>query len=157
METLLAGDQSHVAKRMKINLCKRQEKILKDSRTSMAGAKKFYQEKLAMTENEVRKELKEYAETLRRTNVPRDDWDSVTSLPVKHVSDSMTGQIASYYRMVVKRNPGNIDAIIESVNAIPLHLGATDVNAAENHRNYPKHSASWCRYQKAISLAEPIP
>ena len=138
------------------DLCKRQENILKDSRKSKAGAKKFFQEKLGLTENEVRNELKEYAGTLRRTNVPRDDWDSVTSLS-KHLSDSMAGQIASYYRMAVKRNAGNIDAIIESVNAIPLHLGATDINAAENHRNCPKHSDSWCRYQRAISLSEPIP
>ena len=147
----------HVAKRMKTNLCKRQEKILKYFCTSKAGAKKFYQEKLAMTEKEVRKELKEYAGTLYRTNVPRDDWDSGTSLPIKQLSNSMAGQIASYYRIAVKRNAGNIDAIIESVNAIPLHLGATDSNAAENHRNCPKHSDSWCRYQKAISLGKATP
>ena len=67
---------SHVAQRMKTNLDKSQEKILKDSRTSKAGAKEFYMEKLAMTEKVVRKELKEYAGILYRTNVPRDDWDS---------------------------------------------------------------------------------
>ena len=148
---------SHVAKRMKINLCKRQEKILKDSRTSRAGAKRFYQEKLSMSEKDVRKELKEYTGTLRRTNVPREDWDSGASLPIKHLSDSMAGQISSYYRIAVKRNAGDIDAIIESVNAIPLHLGATDSNAEENHRNCPKHPDSWCRYQRAKSLGEVLP
>ena len=51
----------------------------------------------------------------------------------------------------------NIDAIIESVNAIPLHLGVTDANAAENLRNCPKHSDSWSRYQKAILLIKPTP
>ena len=60
------------------------------------------------------------------------NWDSVTSLPINHLSDSMAGQIASYYRIAVKRNAGNIDAIIESVNTIPLQLGATDINAAES-------------------------
>ena len=78
---------SHVAKRMKTNLCKRQENILKDSRTSKAAANRFYQEKLAMTEREVRKELKEYAGNLYRTNVPRDYWDSGTSLPIKQLSN----------------------------------------------------------------------
>ena len=110
-----------------------------------------------MTEKEVRKEMKEYAGNLYRTNVPRDDWDPGTSLPIKQLSNSMAGQIASYYRIAVKRNASNIDAIIESVNATPLHLEATDSNAAENHRNCPKHSDSWCRYQKAISLCKLTP
>ena len=69
----------------------------------------------------------------------------------------MAGQIASYYRIAVKRDVGNIDALIESVNAIPLHLEATDSNAAENHRNCPKHSDSWCRFQNAISLGKLTP
>ena len=66
---------SQVAKRMKTNLCKRQEKILKDSRTSKAGAKKFYQENLAMTER-----VTQGAEGVRGDFTPHkrtiDDWDS---------------------------------------------------------------------------------
>ena len=61
----------------------------------------------------------------------------------------MCGQIASYYRLAVKRNIGDIDSIIQAVNAIPLHLGANDENAEHNHRFCPLSRESWCQFQAA--------
>ena len=65
-------------------------------------------------------------------------------------SDAMCGQIASYYRLAVQRNKGNIHSIIQAVNAIPFHLGANDNNVEEYHRYCPLTKDSWCQYQAAV-------
>ena len=69
----------------------------------------------------------------------------------------MCGQVASYYRLAVTRNRGNVPAIIEAINAIPLHLSANDDNAEENHNIYPMFADTWCRYNAAKYTKEPIP
>ena len=62
----------------------------------------------------------------------------------------MCAQIASYYRLAVQQNTNDIPSIIRAINAIPLHLGANDENAATNHRYCPRCQDSWCLYQAAI-------
>ena len=57
----------------------------------------------------------------------------------------------------MKINQGNVRAIIDAVNAIPLHLSANDDNADEHHRLCPKSQNSWCRYQSALSKGIPAP
>ena len=62
----------------------------------------------------------------------------------------MCVQIASYYRLAVQRNKNDITSITRAINAIHLHLGANDENAATNHRYCPYSQDSWCHYQTAI-------
>ena len=47
--------------------------------------------------------------------------------------------------------------IVDAINAIPLHLGANDENASENHRLCPYVENSWCRYQLAKWQHIPTP
>ena len=143
---------SHVAKRLKTNLCKRQDKVMKSVRSKKEGAREFYSTELHMSHGDVRKRIDTtYRGKLRKDSRQRNDWGSDTSHSIRTVSDAMAAQIASYYRMAIKRNVGDTRAILESIKAIPLHLGANDSNADEFHRFCPKDSDSWCRYQAAIT------
>ena len=140
---------SHALKRMKTNLCKKQEVLLKDARAS----KKVHTREL-MKEGKTMKQASkmlapEYAGTLRKVSKTRESWkSSSTSVEIKHLSEAMYGQVASYYRLAVQRNKGNNDGSIKSVMAIPYHLGAND-NAEEYHRFCPFEKDSWCQYQSA--------
>ena len=69
----------------------------------------------------------------------------------------MCAQIASYYRLAVQRNAGDVPAILTAFQAIPLHLSANDKNAEEHHRHCPFTSDSWYRYQSAKFHDEPLP
>ena len=149
---------SHVLKRMKTNLCKKQEVVLKDARAS----KKVHTKEL-MKEGKTKKQASkmlapEYAGTLRKVSKTRESWkSSSTSVEIKHLSEAMCGQVASYYRLAVQRNKGNTDAIIKAVMAIPYHLGANDDNAEEYHRFCPFEQESWCQYQSAKYVKKPPP
>ncbi|KAI6661844.1 hypothetical protein LOD99_9796 [Oopsacas minuta] len=69
----------------------------------------------------------------------------------------MCGQIASYYRLAVQRNKGDVQAIIRAIKAIPLHLEANNKNAVNNHQYYLSIQNSWCQYQAAIVDKKPPP
>ena len=143
---------SHVAKRMKTNLCKRQDKVMKSVRSKKAGAKEFYASELHLSQGDVRKRIDTaFRGKLRKDSRQRTEWGCDTSNAIRTVSDAMAAQIASYYRMAIKRNPGDTSAILRSIKAITLHLGANDSNADEYHRFCPRKPDSWCRYQAAIS------
>ena len=149
---------SHVLKRMKTNLCKKQEVVLKDARTS----KKVYTKELikkGKSKKEAAKLLsKDYQGILRRVSKSRESWkSSETSVEIKHLSEAMCGQITSYYRLAVQRNKGDTGAIIKAVKAIPYHLGANDTNAVEYHRYCPFEQHSWCQYQSALFDKKPPP
>ena len=149
---------SHVAKRLKANLCKRQDKLMKEIRSRKAGAREFYTSELQMGKGEVSKKIDStFKGKLRKDSRQRLEWGSDTSMAIRTVSEAMAAQIASYYRKAVKTNVGNITAIIHSIKAIPLHLGANDDNAMDNHRFCPHSSESWCRYQAAIFSGEAPP
>ena len=62
----------------------------------------------------------------------------------------MCAQIASYYRLAVQRNTNDIPSIIRAINAIRLHLGANDENAATNHLYCPHSQDSWYHFQTSI-------
>ena len=149
---------SHVLKGMKSNLCKKQEVVLKDARTS----KKVHTKEL-MKKGKSKKEATkiltpEYAGTLRKVSKSRESWKSSdTSVEIKHLSEAMCGQVASYYRLAVQRNKGDTDAIIKAVKAIPYHLGANDNNASEYHRFCPFEEDSWCQYQSVKYNKKPLP
>ena len=49
----------------------------------------------------------------------------------------MCAPIASYYRLSIQRNVGDVYAIVQAVKAIPYHLEANDDNAKEYHRYCP--------------------
>ena len=141
---------SHVLKRMKSNLCKKQEVVLKDARTS----KKVHTKELTKKGKSKKEATKiltpEYAGSLRKVSQSRESWKSSdTSVEIKHLSEAMCGQVASYYRLAVQRNKGDTDVIIKAVKAIPYHLGANDNNASEYHRFCPFEEDSWCQYQSA--------
>ena len=142
---------SHVAKRMKTNLCKRQDKVMKSIRSKKEGAKDFYTSDLHLSRGDVRKKIDTaFRGKLRKDSRQRSEWGSDTSHEIRTVSDAMAAQIASYYRVAIKRNVGDTGAILASIKAIPLHLGANDSNADEYHRFCPKNADTWCRYQAAI-------
>ena len=149
---------SHVLKRMKSNLCKKQVVELKDARTS----KKVHTKEL-MKSGKSKKEASkilaaEYAGTLRKVSKTREIWESSsTSVEIKNLSEAMCGQIASYYRLAVQRNKGDTQAIIKAVKAIPYHLGANDDNSEEYHRFCPFEKDSWCLYQSAKYNKKPSP
>ena len=69
----------------------------------------------------------------------------------------MCGQIASYYRLAIQRNKGDINAIIKAIKAIPYHLGANDTNAEDYHRFCPFEQNSWCQCQSAKYDKKPLP
>ena len=142
---------SHVLKRMKSNLCKKQEAVLKESRTSYKVHTKELM-KTGKSKKEASKLLApRYAGTLKKVSKSRESWKSKsrTSVEIKHLSEAMCGQIASYYRLAIQRNKGDINAIIKAIKAIPYHLGANDTNAEEYHRFCPFGQNSWCQYQSA--------
>ena len=150
---------SHVLKRMKSNLCKKQEAVLKESRTSYKVHTKELM-KTGKSKKEASKLLApRYAGTLKKVSKSRESWKSKsrTSVEIKHLSEAMCGQIASYYRLAIQRNKGDINAIIKAIKAIPYHLGANDTNAEEYHRFCPFEQNSWCQYQSAKYDKKPLP
>ena len=147
---------AHVAKRIKTNLCKAQEKSLKSQRTEKE-IKKRVMTASAMPQNQIKKQLSSFRRKLRKDSTKRAEWGSIQSRVILTISDAIAAQIASYFKLAVKRNKCDIPAIIDAINAIPLHLSANDQNADSNHRFCPKDSNTWCRYQSAISNRTPIP
>ena len=147
---------SHVLKRMKTNIRKKQEVVLKDDRSS----KKVHTRELKNEGKSLKQASKmlspENAGTLRKVSMTRESWkSSSTSVEIKHLSKAMCGQVTSYYRLAVQRNKGNTDAIIKAVMAIPYHFGANDDNAEEYHRFCPFEQESWCQYQYAKYAKKP--
>ena len=148
---------AHVAKRMKSNLFKRQEKVLKLSRADKASKSR------EMAKKDISKAVikklfdKEYRGRLQRSSKGRESWQSGASLEIKHLSLSMCAQIASYYRLAVQRNSGDVPAILNAIRAIPLHLSANDENAEQHHIHCPFTSDSWCRFQSSKFNGQPIP
>ena len=145
---------SHVAKRMKINLCNRQEAVLKEARNDKKAEVRYLMKEKQMNKQEVNKKIgKKYVGTLKADSKVREGWKGEStkkSVAIHHLSVAMCAQIASYYRLAVQRNKNDIPSIIRAINAIPLHLGANDDNAATNHRYCPYSKDSWCHYQAAI-------
>ena len=138
---------SHVLKRMKTNLCKKQEAVLKESRTIYKVRTKDLTKAGMSKKDALRKLAPDYAGTLKRSSKSRESWKGSAghSVEIKHLSEAMCGQIASYYRLAIQRNKGDIEAIIQAINAIPYHLGANDTNAEEYHQFYPfeKEEMNW--------------
>ena len=84
---------SHVLKRMETNLCKRQESVQKDARTS----KKVHTKELMKSgkgKKEVTKTLvAEYVRSLKKVSKGRESCKCTagTSVEIKHLSDAMCG------------------------------------------------------------------
>ena len=143
---------SHVVKRMKTNLCLRQKAVLKEARTDKKAEIRYLSKETKRSEKEVKKSVEgKYRGNLITDSKPRGYWNdsSKEGVKIKHLSVGMCAQIASYYHLAVKRNKGDVMAIIKAVNAIPLHLGANDENAEFNHQYCPCEKDSWCQYQSA--------
>ena len=148
---------AHVAKRMKGNLFKRQEKVLTVARADKAAKSREIAKK-GTSKAAVKKVLdKEFRGKLQRSSKCRETWQSTSSEEIRHLSVSMCAQIASYYRLAVQRHSGNVPAILNAIRAIPLHLSANDYNAEDNHVHCPFTSDSWCRYQSAKFNGQLIP
>ena len=81
----------------------------------------------------------------------------VLAVEIKHFSEAICVQIASYYRLAVQRNKGDINAIIKAVEAIPYYLGVNDNNAEEYHRFCPFEEHRLCQYQSAKYNKRPSP
>ena len=141
---------AYVTKRMKSNLHKRQDKVQKKSRADKAALSRSYSKK-GLSKKEVSKRVDPlFKGMIQRSSKGRESWDSKPSEEIRDLSLALCGQIASYYRLAVKRNAGDVPNILAAIKAIPLHLSATDQNAEESHQFCPFSSDSWCRYQQAI-------
>ena len=142
---------AHVAKRMKTNLHKRMNKVLK---TSLA-------DKAAMSRGLSKKGLKKvdplFKGMIQRSSKGRESWDTKPAEEIWHLSLAFRKQIASYYRLAVQRNAGDVPSILAAIKAIPLQLSATDENAQLIHPFCPYTSDSWCRYQQAMFNSERTP
>ena len=61
------------------------------------------------------------------------------------------------YQLAVKHHKGDVDSILESINAIPGHFSASDQNASDSHSRCPLGGNSWCKYKSAIANCTPLP
>ena len=148
---------AHVAKRMKTHLHKRQDKVLKTARADKGVMARALTKK-GLGKKEVSKTVDPlFKGKTQRSSKGRESWDSRPGTEIRHLTLALCGQVASYYRLAVQRNAGDVASILGAIKAIPLHLSATDQNAEINHRYCPSCSDTWCRYQQAISKCESPP
>ena len=103
------------------------------------------------------KQLAIFPGKLRKDPIKRAESGQCQSRAMLTISDSIAAQIASYLKLAVQRNIGNISAIIQAINAIHLHLSGNDHKADSHHRLCHQGPNSLCRYQAAISNGTPIP
>ena len=148
---------AHVAKRMKINLCNAQEKLLKSKRTE-----KEFQKRMLTTAKKSKEEIAKqlnpiFRGKLRQDSRRRGQWAYGPSKAIQTISEATAAQIASYFKLAVKKNAGDIRGIIRAINAIPMHLSASNDNAREKHDLCPKDPDTWCRYQFAKIHNLPTP
>ena len=145
---------SHVVKKMKINLCNRQKAVLKAARNDKKAEVRYLMKEKQMNKQEINKKIgRKYVGTIKEDSKTSEGWKGESikkSVAINHISVAMCAQIASYFRLAVQRNKNDISSIIRAINAIPLHLGASDENAATNHRYCPHCQNSLCQYQAAI-------
>ena len=85
--------------------------------------------------------------------------ESVESQPneIENMTLAVAGRITHYYNLALKNNVDNLDGTMGEIQAIPLHLGANDSNAEENHQFCPFMENSWCNYKEAKFLNSPVP
>ena len=87
-----------------------------------------------MNKQEANKTIgKKYVGTLKADSKTRVDCKGEStkkSVPIHHLSVAICARIASYNRLGVQRNTNDTPSIIRAINAIPLHLGPNDENAA---------------------------
>ena len=133
---------------MKTNLHKRQDKVLKTARSDKAAMSRALTKKGLGKKEVSRKVDPLFKGTIQRSSKGREFWDKKSAEEIRHLGLAVCGQIASYYRLAVQRNAGNVASIIAAIKAIPLHLSATDENAEVNHQYCPYTADSWCSYQQ---------
>ena len=99
---------SHVLKRMKTNLCKKQEAVLKESRTYKVNTQELMKKGKRKEASKIPEP--EYAGTLKKVSKCRESEKSSSSpsIAIKHLSEAMCGQISSYYRLAIQRKKGDI-------------------------------------------------
>ena len=150
---------AHVCKRLKANLVKKHEKEMKLVKADKAADIRRMAKQGTSSKQIAKVVTPEYRGKLRTQSAPRQSWSSSTQLSkeIKHLSPSLCGQIASYYRLAIQRNEGDVPKILRAIKAIPLHLGANDDNAEDYHRYCPFSSDSWCQYQHAKYNNEETP
>ena len=140
---------AHVCKRIKINIIRRQEKALKLNKAERNLQKQLLA-KGGMSESEILKQISsQFRGTIQKDSRKRETWEGPAKV-IRTVNDIVAGQVASYYRLAIHHNRGNITEIIRAINAIPLHLSANNDNAKDKHKFCPYTSNTWCRYQEAI-------
>ena len=95
---------SHVAKSIKINLCNRQEAVLKKARNDKKAEVRYLMKEKQMNKQEVNKKIgNKYVGTLKADSKPREGWKGTKkSVAIHHLSVAMCAQIASYYRCATK-------------------------------------------------------
>ena len=112
---------THVAKRMKTNLHKRQDKVLKTARAEKASLTRSYSKK-GLSKKEISKKVDLlFKGIILRSSRGRELWDSKHAEEIRHLSLALCGQIASYYRLAVQRNAGDVPSILAAIKSIHLN------------------------------------
>ena len=113
---------SHVLKRTKSHLVAEQAKVLRANRAEKNFEKKSMLEKSVRSSDAEKQLGDKYHGKLVRKTIPRDSWGNISGVPsreIHHLSDAMCGSIASYYRGAVIRYRGDVEKIVDAINAIP--------------------------------------
>ena len=91
---------------MKINLCNRQEAVLKEARNDKKADVRYLMKEKQMNKQEANKTIgKKYVRTLKANSKVRESWkreSTKKSVAIHHLSVAMCAQIASYYRLAVQ-------------------------------------------------------
>ena len=87
--------------------------------------------------------------------------DGKTIGGVGRLTDARINSLQNYYGDAIRRNKGDLDGMVKSVQATLLHCNSTD--DAPRHHLCPEGEMSWCKWQVAKALGkeyhhkEPIP
>ena len=88
---------------MKINLCNRQEAVLKEVRNDKKAEVRYLMKEKQMNKQEVNKTIGEkFVGTLKADSKTREGWKGEStkkSVAIHHLSVAMCAQIASYYSL----------------------------------------------------------
>ena len=149
---------SHVQKRLRMHLFEKQKDYIFSNKIYMAN-------KLSKANKEKDKKVirQSYKPIMfRDSKLIRNKWDGSDDLEIcseiELMSDAMIDTIVSLYGFTIKTNSHrSLSEIRNLLLSIVYHLSATDENCSEMHQYCPVGQGSWCHYQKAKFLGDPIP
>ena len=68
------------------------------------------------------------------------------------LTDQLINSLQNYYGDALRRNKGDVDAMVKAVQASLLHCNSTD--ESPRHHLCPEGENSWCKYQRCKAIGE---